>query len=519
MSETYRPPYCAATEAAILSCLVQWPAEVAPILREELVEPDWFFAQAAHFSALVDFLRAGRPAELIALSSYLRDAGLLDTFTVPEGDQWQKGMLAVSHLFRLVPSGAVFTHYLDVLREKYLARRVADIAKHIYRTIAEDPANSGLALVRDLSANIGDLASYGVRSESIRHIGDKKHGPSLVQQSLQQVQDAFNARGNTLGLSWGIPSLDRMTQGIRAGFGYYIAGRPAAGKSAFMGDIIDFIGTNPDTYSQASALVFSIEMTGLQLTSRSLMKRARIPQQRVRDGLMSGDRDFPKLAEAAQALATSRIHVDDTATLTIDDITARTRRFVRKLRASETPEQRAAREKNNRPDVVVAIDYLQRVKGVSKRAQQNRYLEVAEVTQGISALLKELRIGGLICVQLGRTENEGPDKYPSLSDMRESGDIEAEAHVVLAMHRPVYYLPTPEKKAAYAEKKNIPAGDKKDLGARDLEHLAFACILKQREGPTENVPLHFEPSLAQFTAWNGAETTFSTNKDKQQGEV
>ncbi len=144
---------------------------------------------------------------------------------------------------------------------------------------------------------------------------------------------------------------------------------------------------------------------------------------------------------------------------------------------------------------------------------------MAEVTQGISAMLKELGVAGLICVQLGRAENEGPDKYPSLSDMRESGDIEAEAHVVIAMHRPVYYLPTAEKKEAYAEKKKLEVGDKSKLGERDLEHLAFACILKQREGPTENIPVHFEPSLAQFTAWNGEETTFSTATNRQQGHL
>lgn len=513
MSERFTPPYSHETEAAFLSCLVQWPAEILPVVREEQIQPDWFYILGAHFEAIDAYLRAGRASDMVALVSYLKDRNLLDTLNIPDAGQVNTGFAAASALFRLVPSGGAFPQYLDTLREKYLARRAAELAKHIYRVIAEEPANAGLELVRQISANVAELASYGVRTDTIRQIAPH------VKNAVAAVQDAYNSRGNTLGLSWGIPSLDRMTRGIRKRFGYYIAGRPAAGKSAFMGDIIDFIGTNPDQFAQAHALVFSIEMTADQLVARSLMKKAYIPQQRVRDGLLSGERDFPKLAAAAQILATSRIHVDDTATLTIDDLVARTRRFVRKHRATETPDQRAAREKSERPDIVVAIDYLQRIKGVSKRAQQNRYLEVAEVTQGISAMLKELGIAGLICVQLGRAENEGPDKYPSLSDMRESGDIEAEAHVVIAMHRPVYYLPTPEKKQAYAEKKQMEPGDKTELGARDLEHLAFACILKQREGPTENIPLHFEPSLAMFSAWNGEETTFSTATNRQQGRL
>jgi replicative DNA helicase len=513
MSERFAPPYSHETEAAFLSCLVQWPAEILPIVKEEQIEPEWFYILGAHFGAIVDYLRAGRAADFVAITTYLTDRSLLDTLTIPDAGQVNTGFAAASTLFRLVPSGAAFVQYLDTLREKFLARRAAEIAKHIYRVIAEEPTNAGLELVRQISASVGELASYGVRTDTIRQI--KPH----VKNALASVQDAYNSRGNTLGLSWGIASLDRITRGIRKRFGYYIAGRPAAGKSAFMGDIVDFIGTNPDQFAQATALVFSIEMTADQLVARSLMKRAYLPQQRIRDGLMSGERDFPKLAAAAQTLAEARIHVDDTATLTIDDIVARTRRFVRKHRAGETAEQRDRREKSERPDIVVAIDYLQRIKGVSKRAQQNRYLEVAEVTQGISAMLKELGVAGLICVQLGRAENEGPDKYPSLSDMRESGDIEAEAHVVIAMHRPVYYLPTAEKKQTYAEKKQLEVGDKSTLGARDLEHLAFACILKQREGPTENIPIHFEPSLAQFTAWNGEETTFSTATNRQQGHL
>jgi replicative DNA helicase len=465
-------------------------------------------------------VEAGRAIDYVTVSAQFRDEGILEKLTIEDGDETHTGSLALTKLFTHA-STSNLVGYLDILREKFLTRRLLALAKHITQIAADEPEQAGLALVKSAQQTIAELGSYGVRCDTIRQI--KPH----VHNAIKAVEDAFNSRGNTLGLSWGIASLDRMTRGIRTRFGYYIAGRPAAGKSAFMGDIADFIGTNPDPFSQSHALIFSIEMTADQLVSRSLMKRAYIPQQRVRDGLMSGERDFPKLTKAAHDLALARIHVDDTATLTIDDLVARTRRFVRKLRAADTDEQRARRNKSERPDVVVCIDYLQRVKGTSKRAQQNRYLEVAEVTQGISAMLKELAVAGLICVQLGRAENEGPDKYPSLSDMRESGDIEAEAHVVIAMHRPVYYLPTPEKKAAYAEKKGLVAtgegkpasGDKHELGARDLEHLAFACILKQREGPTENVPVHFEPSLAQFTAWNGEETTFSTSANRQQGRL
>ncbi len=512
-------PHTPECEAAVLSLLAQWPDSMQPCLAEQQVDEHWFHlpGHRALYLLLTGELSQGRRLDFLTLATRSRDLGIEPDLAFSPAAEAEYGAAAIGALFRFLPSGLNSGYYFDELREKFLARELLAVCRDTQRLIAADWQAAGIPLVRQTLARLTDLASYGVRNDTVHHIRP------AVMEAVEKVQVAFNARGSTLGLPTGIHALDRCINGIKKAHGYYIGGRPAMGKSAIMGDIVDFIGSNPDPFACAQCLVFSIEMTTLQLVQRSLMKAAGIPQQRVRDGLMSEDRDFPKLGAAALALGAARIHVDDTSTLTIDELCARTRRFVRKVRAGETPEQRAAREKSDRPDVVVFLDYLQRCKGSSKRGRENRYLEIAEICQAMSALIKELGIAAVVVVQLGRAENEGPDRFPSLSDMRESGDIEAEAHVVIAMHRPDYYCQGADKKDKWCAKHSDeqttwnpgctgPAG----LGQRDLAHLAYAVVLKQREGPVGELMVHFEPCLAKFSDWNPNETAFSTNSAHRQ---
>mgnify|MGYP000361401232 CR=1 FL=1 len=526
-------PSAMAAEAAVLSVLAQFPGDILPLLREEQVSEGWFWASGHRefYRLIIGELDAGRRVDFITLATRARDLGIEHAIAIEiPGESPVPGVAAVSRLFA---NDSFATHhfgtYLDELREKFLARELYKLCADTQKLITANWQSAGIPLVRDTLARVSELASYGVRNDSVQHI------KPLVIEAVERAQTRYNARGHALGLPTGIAALDRSIDGLKKAHGYYIGGRPAMGKSAFMGDLIDFIGTNPDPYAQAHCLCFSLEMTGLQLVQRSVMKGAGLSQQRIRDGLMSEKRgDFLRLTASAGVLAQSRIHVDDSANLTIEDIIARTRRFVRKLRARETDEDRARREKSDRPDVVVFLDYLQRVKGCSKRGRENRYLEIAEICQGISSLIKDLKIAAVVICQLGRADNEGPDRYPSLSDFRESGDIEAEAHVALALHRPDYYLVSPEKKEAWCGKRNKGADEEGGtefqwrvgtadstvgMGGRDLAHYALAVVLKQREGMVGEIPLHFEPGLAKFTNWNEHEKSYSTAAEAQQGAL
>ena len=182
----------------------------------------------------------------------------------------------------------------------------------------------------------------------------------------------------------------------------------------------------------------------------------------VRNGLLS-ERDFPALTAAASKLAESKIFIDDTAGLSILELRAKARRL-----------------KSQHGIEAIFIDYLQLLRSTSRRAQDNRQIEIAEISSGLKALAKELDIPIVVLAQLNRNpeQRSGESKgRPRLSDLRESGSIEQDADVVGLLVREEYYADSDEEK-------------------KESEGKATLIIAKQRNGPVGDVPLTF---LKQFT--------------------
>jgi replicative DNA helicase len=328
-----------------------------------------------------------------------------------------------------------------------------------------------------------------------------------------------------------------------------IGGRPNHGKSALMGHLVNYIGTNPDPYQAAHALVFTLEMTGLQLVQRAVMTTAGISQQHVRDGMLSDgysddvyreDKDdWKKIHGAAAKLMNSRIHIDPSAPLSVADICSRTRRFVRTKRAAadaayretltahpdpETAlaEYQAARLKADRPDVVIFLDYLQLL--LPSDPKLPRYLQIKHDCQQLAFLVKELNIAAVVLFQLKDQENEGPDKLPAMSDARESGDIENFMHEMIFVHRRYLYVLDAAKAEQWCTKHEtegrppwrVGTPKASGMGQRDLVHRMDLVIAKNREGPQGVVVCHFEPSITKFDNWNPKEKLFSNNPEEHE---
>src|SRR5438876_50128 len=207
--------------------------------------------------------------------------------------------------------------------------------------------------------------------------------------------------------------------------------------------------------------VFSLEMSSQQLVQRLLCSRARVNLQKVRDGFL-GERDFPSLTAAASKLAEAKIFIDDSASLSILELRAKARR----LKAQQ--------------DVrLIIVDYLQLLRSTSRRAQDNRQLEISEISAGLKGLAKELKIPIVVVAQLNRQPEQRTGGKPRLSDLRESGSIEQDADLVGLLVRPEIYE---EDEEARAEK----AGE------------AELIIAKQRNGPVGEIPLTFLKEFTRF---------------------
>jgi replicative DNA helicase len=275
--------------------------------------------------------------------------------------------------------------------------------------------------------------------------------------AVERIEQIYENRGSVTGLGTGFYELDKLTGGLQPADMIVIAARPSMGKTALAMNIAEHVATE----LKKPVAIFSLEMSADKLTERVLCSRARIDLQRIRDGFLS-ERDFPRLTAAAGILAASPLYIDDSAVLTIAELKARARRL-----------------KSQYDIELIVIDYLQLLRAVSRKAQDNRQVEIAEISSGIKALAKDLHIPVIALAQLNRQpEVRGREgSRPRLSDLRESGSIEQDADVVGLLYRAEYYELDEDAKAEKA-------------GQAEL------ILAKQRNGPTGDVPLTF---LHQFT--------------------
>jgi replicative DNA helicase len=210
--------------------------------------------------------------------------------------------------------------------------------------------------------------------------------------------------------------------------------------------------------------IFSLEMSAQQLVQRMLCSRARVNLAKTRDGFLA-EADFPKLTNAASKLAEAKIFIDDSAGLTILELRAKARR----LKAQQHVQ-------------LIIVDYLQLLRSTSRRAQDNRQLEISEISAGLKGLAKELKIPIIVVAQLNRNPEirTGSGKgVPRLADLRESGSIEQDADLVGLLVREEYYADSDEERT-------------------ELEGKAELIIAKQRNGPIGQVKLTFLKDFTRF---------------------
>jgi len=209
--------------------------------------------------------------------------------------------------------------------------------------------------------------------------------------------------------------------------------------------------------------VFSLEMTAESLVMRMLCSRARVNLRSVREGFLA-ERDFPKLTGAAGKLAGAPLFLDDSAGLSVLQLRAKARRLA---------QQHGIK--------LFVVDYIQLLHSTARRAE-NRQQEIADISNGIKALAKELDVPVIVLSQLNRdVEKRGAGEAPRLSDLRESGAIEQDADVVGLLYR--------------ASREDDESGEERDAVPVNL------LIAKQRNGPTGEVSLTF---LKPFTRFESA---------------
>ncbi|MBC2835261.1 replicative DNA helicase [Paragemmobacter straminiformis] len=303
-----------------------------------------------------------------------------------------------------------------------------------------------------------------------------------VTEAVNVANAAYQRDGGLAGISTGLIDLDKKLGGLHPSDLLILAGRPSMGKTSLATNIAFNIakafkrGRMPDGSEGAveGGVVgfFSLEMSSEQLAARILSEASEVPSEQIRRGDMT-EQEFRRFVEAAKALESCPLYIDDTPALPISQVAARARRLKR----------------THGLDVLM-VDYLQLLKGSSK---ENRVQEVSEITQGLKAIAKELNIPVIALSQLSRAVESRDDKRPQLSDLRESGSIEQDADVVMFVFREEYY-----------KEREKPADHELEKMAQwqtimeNVHGKAEVIIGKQRHGPIGTVELSFEGRFTRF---------------------
>jgi len=240
--------------------------------------------------------------------------------------------------------------------------------------------------------------------------------------------------------------------GLQRGEMIVVAARPSMGKTALGLNIAEHIGVD----NQKPVGLFSLEMSSQQLAERMLCGRAHVDSKKLRQGMLT-DEEYEKLHDVANEISQSPIYVDDSAHLTPLELRAKARRL------------------KMRYDIqLIVVDYLQLMyaPGVESRVQ-----EVGLISRHLKALARELDIPVLVMSQLNRSPEGREGHRPRMSDLRESGNIEQDADVVMLLHREDYYHTEP---------------------GYERTNKAEVILAKQRNGPTGQIDLIWHPSWTRF---------------------
>ncbi len=302
-------------------------------------------------------------------------------------------------------------------------------------------------------------------------------------EAVQSALAAYQRDGALSGISTGLVDLDKKLGGLHPSDLLILAGRPSMGKTSLATNIAFNIarsykkGKRPDGSEGAvnGGVVgfFSLEMSSEQLAARILSEASEVPSEQIRRGDMT-EVEFRRFVEAAKALETCPLYIDDTPALPISQVAGRCRRLKRTHGLD-----------------VVFVDYLQLLRGTGKG--DNRVQEIAEISMGLKALAKELSIPVVALSQLSRQVENREDKRPQLSDLRESGSIEQDADVVMFVFREEYYRER-EKPGDH----DLEAMAKWQAVMEQVHGRADVIIGKQRHGPIGAVELSFEGRFTRF---------------------
>jgi len=436
-------PHNIDAEEGLLACCILDHDVIDRCLAAQL-PPEGFY-QPAHqlvYEALCAVFDRHTAVDEIMLAEELKKRGYLEEIG---------GLPFINRLTDRVETTAHASHFLEIVREKHLLRRLIRTASSTIEKCHE--YQGGLdEFLEEVEQEIFQISEQR-SSDTSRPIKES------IDEAVVLVQKLLERKGELTGVSSGFVDLDKMTYGLHPSDLIIIAARPSMGKTSLALNIAEAVCL-PKKGDPVPTLIFSLEMSSGQLAMRMLCARARVSMIRLRDGISSAE-EGQRLGAAAKELSKAPLWIDDSGSLNLLEVRAKARRLHAKHNLG-----------------MIIIDYLQLLSGTNSTVAREQ--QISELSRGLKAMARELSLPVIVLSQLNR-ESEKERRQPRLSDLRESGAIEQDADIVLMLARP-----------KDATDEFSVATDRADL-----------IIAKQRNGPVGTVPLTFIREITRFENFTG----------------
>lgn len=424
-------------QAVIGSCMAS--AESYDVVSEILVSEDFGAPVMRLMWDVISKLReASRPVDAITVGEMLKisqrwaDMGI-DTDPVVYASATAESALT----FRSMPA------YAEIIRGHSISRQLLAFAADTKATAnGDDKAEIKIGAVQSALEPIADRnAAKGITPFK-----------KAAHRALQEVSALAEQGGGLRGISTGWSDLDRLTNGLQKGHLIICGGRPSSGKT--------LCGLNIATHVAKTkpVLFYSLEMSEEELALRAMSAMAKVDYGRLQTGKFT-DEEAASLAHQGPAFNTLRLSIDDRSGLSIDQLRARARVAARK----EKP-------------ALIVVDYLTELSADG----ENQTLRVGNISRGLRRLAKELNVPVFCLAQLNRMSETRSDHTPIMADLRDSGQIEQDANVIMFVHREEMFDAESPRKG-----------------------MAEIVIRKQRNGRTGSVHFNFEGHFQRFTSYYG----------------
>ncbi|HOP58350.1 MAG TPA: replicative DNA helicase [Bacteroidales bacterium] len=434
------PPQAIDMEEAVLGAIML--EKEAAIAIIDILKPESFYKDAHRkiFKAVLDLSAREYPVDLYTVTDELRSHNELESVGGP---------LYLTQLTSKVVSAANVEYHARIVAQKYIQRELIRVSTEIQARSFDD------------SYDVTDLLDYSENELFQIAEGNIKREVSpinmVIKEAIREIEEAGKREDALVGIPSGFTKLDRLTSGWQKSELIIIAARPSMGKTA----LALSMARNMAVDHGKKVVLFSCEMSSIQLVNRLIIAETDISGEKIRNGRLS-EEEWKQLDTRIKKLVQADIYIDDTPAISIFELRAKCRRLMAQ----------------HKLDIVI-IDYLQLMSGPDNAGSREQ--EVSNISRSLKSIAKELNVPIIALSQLNRSvEMRGGTKRPLLSDLRESGAIEQDADMVVFIHR--------------QEKFGIITFE----DGSSTKGIAEIILAKNRNGPVDDVRLKFREERAQF---------------------